>query len=119
MLIEIIEPSFVFTDDRGTLVQLVRDGYKQFNIITSKENVLRGNHYHKLNKEAFYIIDGEFELHVEKEGVSEDYTFRSGDMFAIPPYVMHSFNFTKSTVLASMYDLGVELADGSKDIYNE
>ena len=38
-------------------------------------------------------------------------------MFVIKPYIMHSFYFIQDTVLASMYDLGVELEDGKKDIY--
>ncbi len=118
MLIQIIEPDFINEDERGKLTQLVHDGYKQYNIIFSKKDVLRGNHYHKENNECFYVITGEFSLTVSKGDITENYTFHSGDMFTIPPYVIHSFYYTKDTWLASMYDLGVEHKDGTKDIYS-
>ena len=58
MLIERIEKDFEYVDDRGTLTQLVRKGYSQINIVTSKGGVFRGGHYHRLNTEAYYIIKG-------------------------------------------------------------
>jgi len=53
---------FTFNDDRGTLVQLVHEGYKQMNVVTSKKGVFRGGHYHKMNREVFYIISGHFKF---------------------------------------------------------
>lgn len=119
MLIEILKPNFVFEDARGSLTQLVREGFNQYNIIFSHKGVLRGDHYHKENREAFYVITGELKLSVSRDGVKEDYTFGPGDMFLLPPYVMHSFYYTEDTWLASMYDLGVERPDGTKDIFTE
>lgn len=58
MLIEKLKTDFEFQDERGTLTQLVRRGYSQVNVITSKGGMLRGGHYHKLNTEAFYIVSG-------------------------------------------------------------
>lgn len=119
MLIKILTPNFEFEDERGKLVQLVREGYKQFNIIFSNKDVERGDHYHKENNEAFYVITGKLNLKAEKDGVTEEYTFSVGDMFEIPPFVMHSFLYLEDTLLASMYSNGVELANGAKDIYTE
>lgn len=117
MLLEIVEPNFKFKDQRGELVQLVRKDYKQVNVIFSLKNVLRGNHYHKINSELFYVISGKLKLHVKKEELSEEYIFSKGDMFKIPPYVLHSFYYEEDTWLVSMYDKGVELQNGEKDIY--
>lgn len=119
MLIEMMKPDFEFEDERGNLRQLVHEGFSQYNIIFSKKDVLRGNHYHKKNKEAFYVITGAFTLHVSKDGVEETYKFRQGDMFLVPPYVIHSFYYTQDCLVASMYDFGVENEDGLKDIYAE
>ena len=119
MLVEIIQPDFQFDDDRGSLVQLIRDGYKQVNVITSTKNVERGNHYHKENIEAFYIISGKFELKLKKDNIEETYVFSEGDMFRIQPYVIHSFYYLEDTTLVSMYSKGVEKDDGTKDIYTE
>ena len=119
MLVEIVQPDFKFDDDRGALVQLIHDGYKQVNVITSTKNVERGNHYHKENIEAFYIISGKFELKLKKDDIEEKYVFSAGDMFRIQPYVIHSFYYLEDTTLVSMYSNGVEKADGTKDIFTE
>lgn len=119
MLIDILKPDFEFKDDRGTLTQLVRTGFSQVNVITSVEDSLRGGHYHKVNEEAFYIINGELELEVYKlneKTNQEKYTFGPGDMFQIPRDIVHSFYFKKPTLLVSMYSDGVELPNGDKDI---
>ena len=68
MLINILKPDFTFNDDRGTLVQLVHEGYSQMNVVTSKKGVFRGGHYHKINREVFYIISGHFKFTAEKNG---------------------------------------------------
>ena len=119
MLIEILSPDFEFSDERGCLTQLVHQGYNQFNIIFSKKDIVRGNHYHKENREVFFVITGSFKVIAEKDFKREEYLFNAGDMFLIPPYVMHSFYYIEDTWLASMYDIGVEHSDGSKDIFVE
>ncbi len=118
-MITILKPDFVFEDERGRLTQLVREGFSQFNIVCSKKGVLRGEHYHKENREAFYVISGSFRLVVKERGVKEEYVFRAGDMFLVPPNVVHSFYYLEDSVVAGLYDIGVEKADGSKDIYTE
>lgn len=120
-LIKIIKPDFEFKDERGCLIQLCRRGYSQINLITSNKGVLRGNHYHKLNTEAFYVISGKFEVTAKQNETIEKYTFTSGDMFLIPPYVIHSFYYNEETCLISMYSLGVEIDidNDVKDTYLE
>ncbi len=119
MLIELLKPDFSFSDERGSLTQLIHKGFKQYNIIFSKKNVLRGNHYHKENKEAFFVISGSFKLTLSKDVIIEEYTLKAGDMFLIMPYVIHSFYYLEDSYVASMYDIGVEHTDGTKDIYTK
>lgn len=116
-LIRIMEPDFIHKDGRGLLVQLVHGGYKQVNAVVSEAKTERGGHYHKLNKETFYVISGEFTLRAELDGKQEEYQFGDGDMFEIPPYVLHGFEYARKTILVAMYDMGVELEGGGKDIY--
>ena len=119
-LITYMEPDFRFENDSGLLIQLVRDGWKQFNVIFSKGGSIRGGHYHKYNSEAFYIISGSFKLKVWKEGEpAEEYLIRSGDMFRIDAYVFHTFEYLEDTHLVSMYSNGVELDENTKDIWTE
>lgn len=118
-MIEIVKPDFKYQDERGSLTQLVHEGFRQFNIIFSKKGVLRGDHYHKQNREAFFVISGSFELTVKTRYKQEMYRFKMGDMFLVPPYVLHSFYYLEDTLIASMYDIGVEYPDGSKDIWTD
>ena len=118
-MIEIIKPDFIFEDGRGSLVQLIHEGYCQINVVTSKAGVERGNHFHRLNKEGFYVVEGAFLLEVSLDGRSESYEFRKGDMFIIKPMVMHRFVYREDTTLVAFYDKGVELPDGTKDIIAE
>lgn len=115
-MIRIIKPDFVFEDERGTLTQLIHEGYSQINVVTSKSGVERGNHYHALNREGFYVVEGSFLLEASLDGKKESYQFKKGDMFIIEPYVMHRFVYIEDTVLVAFYDKGVELPDGTKDI---
>ena len=116
MLLKFMTPDFSFSDERGSLTQLVREGYRQVNVIFSKAGVSRGGHYHALNHETFYVISGKFDLQVSKESVQEQYTLKSGDFFTVPPFVCHSFTYVEDTLLVGLYDRGVELPDGTKDI---
>lgn len=124
ILIERIKTNFEHTDERGKLIQLVRRGYSQINIVFSKAGVFRGGHYHKLNTEAYYVIAGKCQVTAKKGSDSEIQTFSQGDFFRISPYVIHDFNYIEDTVLVTMYSLGVELNCDDldcdeKDIYVE
>ena len=105
MLVTFLKEDFKFCDDRGELIQLVHNGYRQINYI-------------KLNTEAFFVISGSFTLEVFKLGSQEKkiYEIKPGDFFCIHPEVTHSFSFTEDTQMISMYSLGVELENGKKDI---
>lgn len=118
MLIEFVKPDFVFENDAGCLRQLVHDGWKQVNVVTSVKDSVRGGHCHKYNRECFYIIEGSFKLTVWKDDVKEVYEIKKGDMFLIPEYVYHTFEYHEDTVLVGMYDKGVELDENTKDIWS-
>lgn len=118
-MIEILKPDFEFNDERGKLLQLLHGEIAQVNYVESKPSSLRGGHYHKINKETFFIIDGEVEVTLRKDNEEKTLTFKSGDMFSIEKNVVHSFNYKKLTTLIVVYDKGVELPDGEKDIYSE
>lgn len=117
MLIEKLRTDFEHIDDRGSLIQLVRKGYSQINVITSKGGVFRGGHYHKLNTEAFYIVKGKCQVTAKKNGIKETEEFSEGDFFRLGPYVTHDFNYIEDSILVTMYSLGVELDDGSMDSF--
>lgn len=117
VLVEKRQADFIFEDERGKLVQLVHEGWTQVNVITSVKGCLRGGHYHKINKELFYIVHGSLNLILKKESLEENYIFKTGDIFIVGDHILHSFEFLEETVLVSMYDKGVELPNDTKDIY--
>lgn len=118
-LIEFMKPDFEFANEKGLLVQLVHDGWKQVNTIFSKGNGVRGGHYHKYNQEAFYIISGSFKLTVWQGEQREEYEVKAGDMFFIKENVFHTFEYHEDTWLVSLYSNGVELDEQHKDIWTE
>ena len=119
MLIEYLKTDFEFKDDRGTITQLVHDNWKQVNYITTKAGVERGNHYHKNNEEAFFVISGAFDLTLEdiNSGEKEFHKIKEGDFFVIKRNLNHGFKFLENTDLISMYSNGVE-ENGVMDIFN-
>lgn len=117
MLFELLSPDFCHQDDRGSLVQLVHDGYRQINVITSRAGMIRGGHYHKKNYEAFYVVSGSCEVTFVKDGTQEVQAFETGDFFQIAPYVGHVFRYPQDTILIGLYDRGIEEEDGEKDIF--
>lgn len=117
-LYKLLNVDFKHEDDRGKLVQLVHDGYKQVNILYSNKGTLRGKHYHKISNEVFYVISGSVNVELNRDGVTEQVIFKKGDFFLIPPYTTHSMNFEEDCVMAAMYDIPVEKENGEKDIFN-
>ena len=113
-----LKVDFEFEDYRGHLTQLVHDGFEQVNVLFSKQNSKRGNHYHKISREAFYIIDGSVNVTFEKNGETEKIEFNKGDFFLIEPFVNHSMFFPSDCLMVQMYDVPIEKEDGTKDIYD-
>ena len=117
-LINFIEPEFTFSDDRGWLKQLVSKDWSQVNVISSVKDSFRGGHYHKHNKELFYVINGSFKLDLSKGDYSETHEITMGQMFIIESEILHSFTYLEDTLMVSMYDEGVEMKFG-KDIFTK
>lgn len=118
-MIDLLTPDFFFEDKRGTICQLVNDGWKQVNVIVTKGGAQRGRmHYHRKNVEAFFIVRGRIDYRCKDvyTGKTEQQTFTAGDFWSVRPYVGHDFYFLEDTVHIAMYDVGVELPDGKKDI---
>ena len=94
---------FEFTDERGWLRQLTHDTWKQVNVSQTKAGVFRGKHYHAHNREAFYIISGEIEIFLEKDGEQRHLTVKNNDFFAIEPGTVHTFTFNQDTLMVIRY----------------
>jgi len=112
-------PDFRHSDERGQLIQLCKNGYEQINVLYSKAGVIRGEHYHKINHEAFFVVSGSVTVEVHNKDESMECVFTSGDFFEVEPMVVHSLYFPEDCILLALYDKCVELENGIKDIYSE
>lgn len=112
MLYTPMKTDYYHEDDRGNLVQLFHDGWRQANLVFSKKGTVRGGHYHKENREAFYIISGMYEADLVLNGEQQTHVFKTGDFFAIEPNTVHTFRYLENTLLLGFYDLGVEKMSG-------
>jgi dTDP-4-dehydrorhamnose 3,5-epimerase-like enzyme len=106
-LIRFVKPEFVHSDDRGSLAQLVSQGWRQVNVIQSAKGSVRGGHYHKNNQELFYIISGAFRLILDQGNEHAEYSITTGMMFIIPEQVAHTFEYAEDSILVACYDRGV------------
>lgn len=116
-LFTLLKPDFEFTDTRGSLTQLVHEGFAQVNVLCTNAGVTRGGHYHKCCREAFYVVSGRAVVTLSQAGQEETQTFGQGTFFLIHPSVMHSIFFPEDCVMVAMYDRCVEIENGEKDIY--
>ncbi len=116
MAVKILSPEFLHTDERGSLTQLVSGGYSQINILVSESGVTRGGHYHKICREAFYVIDGAVKVTAENDKEFYEHVFCRGDFFEIYPGTAHEMYFPERCIMAVLYDIPVETESG-KDIY--
>ena len=110
---------FQHIDDRGSLTQLIHNGFKQINVLDSKKGVERGFHFHKRSVEAFYVISGSVEVTLWDKNSKETVVFNKGDFFEIHPFVLHNMLFLEDCLMVQMYDEPVENPDGTKDIFME
>lgn len=110
---------FQHKDDRGSLVQLIHEGFSQINVLESKAGAERGAHYHKRAIEAFYIINGSVVVSLWSKEAEETVRFERGDFFEIYPKVLHNMHFPKDCFMVQMYNIPVENEDGTKDIFAE
>lgn len=103
-MIEIIDRYFTHKDERGTIEGLIHTGlWSEINLITSKANTKRGNHYHMKTTEVFIILDGEIEVILQKVkdsklvGVEEVTHVNAGDVFLVNSMTNHIFNIVQES----------------------
>jgi len=115
----IMEAEFVFKDNRGTLKQLFSSqrGWKQVNYATSKKDVARGGHYHKMVTETFYLIHGRIKVMIKnmRNGNEQTKVFEEGDMFEIEPYDKHTIIALEDSEWIAAFDVIIN----NSDIYKE
>jgi dTDP-4-dehydrorhamnose reductase len=111
-------PYFYFEDQRGKILGLLQTGnWKEINYIESQKKCIRGNHYHKRTKEAFFIIDGKIKVILKdlKNNKTKIFYVQKGDIFIVNKYVLHTFEIIKNASWINM--LSKPMNENDKDIH--
>ena len=120
-MINRLDTDFSFSDERGDICQVLSITNSQVNFLFTKKGAKRGCHYHKNNREYFYIISGKVTItgyDADTHDNKQVLAFEKGQLFCVEPYTVHDFCFMEDTEMIVVYDKGVEEENG-KDIYSE
>jgi len=90
-----------FTDERGTIQNILNKTFNHTAIITSKKGCVRSNHYHKQNSHYIYLISGEIEYWERdiNNDNKEMIVCKAGDMIFSPPNKVHKTIFLSDTTI--------------------
>ncbi|GAA0346118.1 NAD-dependent epimerase/dehydratase family protein [Oceanobacillus oncorhynchi subsp. oncorhynchi] len=95
----------VHQDERGSLVELIKSNQAgQVFISTSRQGVVRGNHYHHTKVEKFCVIKGAARIKLRKIDSDKQITYQVTDqnieIVDIPPGYTHSIeNITEEEII--------------------
>jgi dTDP-4-dehydrorhamnose 3,5-epimerase-like enzyme len=98
-----IEPGF--TDARGEIINVFEGRIEHTALITSKKGTVRGNHYHKQDRQYIYLVSGAFNSHsVDTRDASKRQTLpmKPGDLVETPPLIAHAQEFTEDSVFLAL-----------------
>lgn len=87
-------PYFMFDDSRGKFKGINQNfNWQEINYIESAKNSTRGNHYHKIITEGFFIIDGRVKILLDNllTKTKQAFTAEAGDAFIVKPFTVHTF----------------------------
>lgn len=105
MSINIFDPSFEYTDQRGTLREIVNGKtWESINHHYRIKGCKCGGHYHKITEECFYIVSGLLEVELRAVGNTETETIivPPGKGLLVPTHYYHNTHFLEDTNMITM-----------------
>jgi len=94
-----------FEDARGRIQTLVDGGIQSVQVISSKANTVRANHFHKTDSHYMYVVSGSMKYFHRPAGdrsSPEMVLVRQGEMVFTPPMVEHAVEFPEETVFLNL-----------------
>lgn len=92
-------------DERGSLIQVNTDNWKQLNYLILKEGKSFGKHYHVHKKELFYVTKGKVAFDVGGDVIIME---RTDGSVLIEPFDMHTITALEDSeiveILSEPYD---------------
>jgi quercetin dioxygenase-like cupin family protein len=86
-------PYFSFVDSRGKIVGLSNKlAFLQMNMCETAKGSIRGNHYHRIAKELFYIMYGRIRATLVRQNeFKREFNIYPGDILQVEPLCIHAF----------------------------
>ena len=77
--------------DKGMFYNFSYGDWKEANYVETKKNAIRGGHYHKVNRECFFILSGKVQFTIQdtKTGAMNEFTVTNMECITIEPFVTH------------------------------
>ncbi len=94
-----------FEDERGKIQTLVDGGVQSVQIITSRANTIRANHYHRADSHFMYVVSGCMKYYHRPVGEKSPPALllvKAGEMVFTPPLVEHAVEFPEDTVFLNI-----------------
>lgn len=91
ILNQVLKPAH--SDDRGDIYDLVEDAVDHVGLITFKQGVTRGSHYHKVSIQYSYVLEGQIKLVLKDVDGSNprETVLGPGSLSKIPPNTIHTY----------------------------
>jgi len=109
----------VHTDERGIISDILNEKINHVGLITTEEEAIRGNHYHKLSTQYSYILSGKFEVLISPTNNPKDIKkiiLNAGELITIPPKIIHRFKAIEKAVMIDMISESREDEGFEKDV---
>ena len=91
----------IYEDERGTITDVAEGEFKVIQMIFSRKNSVRSNHYHLKGGHLLYVVSGLMlyrERPVESGYITEK-TVHPGESIFTGPMIVHETRFYEDTVL--------------------
>ena len=94
-----------FIDARGAIQPLVEGGVHSVQVITSKANTVRANHFHKTDSHYMYVVQGVMKYYHRRVGDETppvSFLVKAGQMVYTPPLVEHAVEFLEDSTFLNI-----------------
>lgn len=92
-------------NENGAIQNLLEKDCGTVTLITSKDNAIRANHFHRTDWHYTYVITGRvfyYEREVGSTHIPEPFVFGPGEMFFTPPMREHAMRFEGESTILTM-----------------
>lgn len=102
MAIDKLHPEPAFTDQRGTITNLLAWPTQHVALITSGPGTVRGNHVHKTDSHFTYLLSGRCHYHQLVDGVLETCEMNAGDLILTAAGVPHALVADEGSIFLAL-----------------